>query len=113
MWPSTRAPAGGPLAWRRGSLSTLNPATAKTLNPSHLKYDFIGYLKHVDAHIKETIILHNIFMYIEIEASVIFHRAWSNILHNGTFYTFMHIYNIISVMIFQTRNADGILRLVL
>jgi hypothetical protein len=27
----------------------------------------------VDAHIKETIILHNIFMYIEIEASVFFH----------------------------------------
>jgi hypothetical protein len=86
---------------------------AKTLNPSHLKYDFIGYLKHVDAYIKETIILHNIFIYIEIEASVIFHHAWSNILHNGTFYTFMHIYNIISVTIFQTRNADGILRLVL
>jgi hypothetical protein len=52
-------------------------------------------------------------MYIEIEASVIFYRAWSNILHNGTLYTFMHIYNIISITIFQTRNADGILWLVL
>jgi hypothetical protein len=52
-------------------------------------------------------------MYIEIEASVIFHCAWSNILHNGTLYMFMHIYNIISVTIFQTRNADGILQLVL
>jgi hypothetical protein len=46
-------------------------------------------------HIKETIILHNIVMHIEIEASVIFHCAWSNILYNGTPYTFRHIYNII------------------
>jgi hypothetical protein len=55
---------------------------------------FFEYLKHVDAHIKETIILHNIAMYIEIKASVIFHHDWSNILHNGTSYTFMHIYTI-------------------
>jgi hypothetical protein len=88
-------------------------AAAKTLNSSHLKYGFFGYLKHVDAHIKETIILHNIVMYIEIEASVIFHRAWLNILHNGTSYTFMHIYNTISITIFQIRIADVILRLVL
>ena len=45
------------------------PRLAKTLNPSHLKYGFFGYLKHVDAHIKETIILHNIVIHIEIEAS--------------------------------------------
>jgi hypothetical protein len=74
---------------------------------------FCGYLKHIDAHIKETIILHNIVMHIGIEASVIFHRAWLNILHNGTLYTFMHIYNIISITIVQNRIADGILRLVL
>jgi hypothetical protein len=70
-------------------------------------------LKHVDAHIKETIILHNIFMYIEIEASVIFHRAWSNILHIMVHRTRSYIYNIISITIFQIRIADGILRLVL
>jgi hypothetical protein len=38
-------------------------------------------LKYVDAHIHQTI---NIIMNIEIGASVISHRAWSNILHNGT-----------------------------
>jgi hypothetical protein len=74
---------------------------------------FCGYLKHVDAHIQETIIVHNIVMHIEIEASVIFHRAWSNILHNGTPYTFMHIYNIISITLVQNCIADGILRLAL
>jgi hypothetical protein len=52
-------------------------------------------------------------MNIEIEASVIFRRDWSNILHNGTPYMFMHIYNIISIMILQNYIADGILWLVL
>jgi hypothetical protein len=86
---------------------------AETLNPSYLKYGFFGYLKHVDAHIKEIIILHNIVMHIEIKASVIFHRVWSNILYNGTSYTVMHIYNIIYITIFQNCIANGILRLVL
>jgi hypothetical protein len=93
----------------------LNPKRCRgwTLNPSYLKYFFYGYLKHIDAHIKETIILHNIVMHIKIEASIIFHRAWSNILHNGTPYTFMHIYNIISITIVQNRIGNGILRLLL
>jgi hypothetical protein len=34
------------------------------------------HLKYIDAHIHQTIILHNIVMNIEIEASVIFHCAW-------------------------------------
>jgi hypothetical protein len=52
-------------------------------------------------------------MHIEIEASVIFYRAWSNILHNGTSYMSMHIYNIIYITIFQNHIADSILWLVI
>jgi hypothetical protein len=91
----------------------LNPKRCRgwTLNPNHLKYIFLQVFEN--AHIKETIILHNIVMHIEIEASIIFHRAWSNILHNGTPYTFMHICNIISITIVQNRIGDGILRLLL
>jgi hypothetical protein len=74
---------------------------------------FWRYLKHIDAHIQETIIVHNIVMHIEIEASVIFYHAWSNILHNDTPYTFMHIYNIISITLVQNCIANGILRLAL
>jgi hypothetical protein len=62
---------------------------------------------------KKIVILHNIVMHIEIEASVIFYRAWSSILHNGTPYMFLHIYNIIAITIFQNCIADCILRLVL
>jgi hypothetical protein len=101
------------LLWQHFGTKRCRGGTRCNARARHLKYIFCGYLKHVDAHIQETIILHKIVMHIEIEASVIFHRAWSNILHNGTPYIFMHIYNIIAVTIVQSCIADGILWLVL
>jgi hypothetical protein len=53
------------------------------------------HLKHVDAHIQETIILHNIIMNIEIEVTsfIVLSRTYYIMVR----YTFMHMYNIISM----------------